>query len=78
MKPTQEQLQAGQRVVMAVAETIREAGECPSGVIYAALMGRVSLIGYEKILGILKGAGLIAVDASHLIRWTGPALEGGR
>jgi hypothetical protein len=46
--------------------------------IYAALMGRVSLIGYEKILGILKGAGLIAVDASHLIRWTGPALEGGR
>jgi hypothetical protein len=60
----------------AVAETIRIAGECPSGTVYAALVGRVNLEGYNKILSILKGAGLIAVDASHLVRWTGPTLTG--
>ncbi|HLZ39422.1 MAG TPA: hypothetical protein VKQ11_00575 [Candidatus Sulfotelmatobacter sp.] len=70
--PTQEQLKAGAAVIMAVAETIREAGECPSGTIYAVLMGRVTFQGYEKILGILKGAGLIEVLPSHLIRWIGP------
>ena len=75
MSATQEQLQAGKQVVIAVAETIREAGECPSSTIYAALVGRVSLEGYEKILNILKGAGLIAEDRSHLLRWVGPKLE---
>lgn len=63
---------AGQQVVFAVAETIREAGQCPSGTIYAALVGRVTMEGYQKILGILKGAGLINVDPSHMIHWTGP------
>jgi hypothetical protein len=60
----------------AVAETIRECGECPSGTVYAALVGRVNLEGYNKILSILTGAGLIAVDESHLIRWVGPTLAG--
>lgn len=71
---TAQQLKAGQAMILAVAETIRESGECPSGTIYAALIGRVTLEGYQKILGILKGAGLIRVDASHLIHWIGPRL----
>jgi hypothetical protein len=70
--PTREQLQAGQRIVIAVAETIRECGECPSGTLYAGLIGRVTLEGYQKILGILKGAGLIEITPGHLVRWTGP------
>ena len=70
-QPTKEQLKAGQAVVIAVAETIREAGECPSGTIYAELVGRVSLEGYNKILGILTRAGLI-IEQSHMIRWVGP------
>ena len=57
--------------MIAVAETIREAGECPSGTIYAAIVGRVSLEGYNKILGILTRAGLI-IEQSHMIRWVGP------
>ena len=58
--------------MIAVAETIREVGECPSGTIYAAIVGRVSLEGYNKILGILTRAGLIVVGQSHMIRWVGP------
>ena len=57
--------------MIAVAETIREVGECPSGTIYAELVGRVSLEGYNKILGILTRAGLI-IEQSHMIRWVGP------
>lgn len=72
MQPTSEQLKAAQAVLFAVAETIREAGECPSGTIYAALIGRVSLEGYEKMLRILTNAGLIEISPAHLIRWIGP------
>ncbi len=70
--PTQEQLKAGQLVVMAVAETIREAGECASGTIYAVLMGRVTFEGYQKILDMLTRMGLIAVGRDHMIRWIAP------
>ena len=73
--PTKEQLLAGQRVVLAVAETVRECGECPSGVLYAGLIGRVSMEGYNKILKILEGAGLIEVSQSHMVRWIGPRLS---
>ena len=59
----------------AVAETIREAGSVPSGTIYAALVGRITLEGYEKLLGVLKRAGLVSVDSSHVITWTGPKFE---
>lgn len=69
MAPTTEQIQAGQQVVIAVAETIRESGQAPSGMVYAALMGRVTFEGYQKILAILTRAGLIRVDNSHMIHW---------
>ena len=71
MTPTSAQIKAGQAMVMVVAETVRECRECPSGTIYAGLMGRVSLAGYEKILTILKNAGLIEVGPCHLIKWIG-------
>jgi len=60
--------------MIAVAETIRECGEAPSWTVYAALVGRVTLEGYQSILRNLKGAGLITEDASHLLRWIGPKL----
>ncbi len=68
-KPTAEQLKQGQQIIFAVAETIREAKEVPSGTIYAALVGRVSFEGYQKILQILTNAGLISIDRTHLIKW---------
>lgn len=65
------ELAAGAQVVFIVAESVREAGEIPSGTLYALLAAHVSLDGYQKVLGILTRAGLISVH-SHLIRWIGP------
>lgn len=74
-KPASSDVSKALEMVFAVSEAIREAGEVPSGTLYAFLMGRVSLEGYNKIIGILKGAGLIK-ESNHLLAWTGPILEG--
>lgn len=63
-----EQLKSGLRVIQAIAETIREAGEVPSGVIYAALMDKMSLSDFTKVIDILKNAGLIE-EKAHMLKW---------
>ena len=55
----------------AVAETVRDAGRIPSGHVYAMLVGRISLDGYEKMLGILQRAGLIHRTTTHELVWIG-------
>lgn len=73
-KPTRADIRAGLAMTMAVAETIREAGEVPSGVLYAGLVGRLDIHAYNKLIGILKNSGLVE-EKSHLLRWIGPTLE---
>lgn len=68
------QINAAIRVIRDVSETIRELKEVPSGHLYARLMGILTLEQYEQVLDILKGAKLIQVDGSHLIRWAGPEI----
>ena len=67
-----QQLAVALAVTLAISEAIREAGEIPSGTLYAIVMGKVDLNGYQKILDILTNASLIRVMPSHLIRWVGP------
>jgi hypothetical protein len=74
--PTKEQLKAGQAIILAVAETIRETKETPTGVLYAALMDKVSLEGFNKIIAILDNTGLVKVQ-NHVARWIGPEVQGG-
>lgn len=62
-------------ILQGVAEAIREVGEVPSGVLYSRLMGIMSLQQYEKIIGILKGAGVVA-ESGCLLRWV-DVTEGG-
>ena len=69
MTATVEDTRQALKIVQAVAETIREVKECPSGTVYAALMGRISLNTYEKIITTLKHAGCIEETPSHLLRW---------
>ena len=76
MTVTTQQLQTGLTMIYAIAETVREAGEVPSGTIYATLAGRVTLDGYKKMLTILQAAGLITVNANHMLRWVGPTIAG--
>lgn len=61
------------RVAHAVAETIRELGQVPSGHLYARLMGVMELHQYEQVIGLLVDARLVERDRSHLLRWIGPA-----
>jgi len=75
--PTKAQILAAYEMTFAVAETIREAGEVPSGTVYAALIGRVDLEGYNGLLRNLKNAGLVEETPAHLLRWVGP-LKGAR
>ena len=70
---TPEQVRAALRFVAAIAGSIQDAGECPSGPLYAAVMGRISLEAYQKILDTLARQGLITVSPCHMIRWIGPA-----
>jgi hypothetical protein len=70
---TSQQVKAAFNTVLAVTEAIREAKEIPAGTVYAALVGRVDLQGFQKILSIIKGAGLIE-ERTHLLRWIGPQI----
>ncbi len=68
MTTTKEQLAAGLQIVRAVADTIREVGTAPRGVIYTALMSKgLSLANYEQIEGMLVRAGLVRVDSEQLV-----------
>lgn len=59
-------------VSRAVSEAIRDAGRVPSGTLYAAVMGMMTLTTYQRILDLLKEAKLIKEEAHELI-WIGPA-----
>lgn len=70
--PSKAQLLAAYRLTFAVAETIRELGEVPSGHIFANIMHKVDLAGYQHVIDGLKRAGLVEETSAHLLRWVGP------
>lgn len=72
---SKDQARAAVQVVAALAETIRELGEVPNGNLYAHVMGTLSLGEYEKVIALLKRAGLVA-EENHLLRWVGPKITG--
>ena len=74
MKPTADELKAGLKLIVAVSEAIREAGSVPSGHLYAMLCSKVDAAGYERIIGMLKGAGVVQ-EKNHLLVWCGPQPE---
>lgn len=59
------------KLLTVVAETVREAGRVPSGTVYAALVGRVTIEGYQSMLRTLKNAGLVE-EKHHELFWIGP------
>lgn len=72
--PTKAELKAALAVTMAVAETIREAKEVPSGHLYAMLVGRVDLQGFQAMIRTLKNAGLVA-EQNDMLTWVGPEVK---
>lgn len=68
---SKDQVVSAVKVMAAVAETIRELKEVPSGHLYAQLMGQMSFESYESIIRTLKRADLVA-EKGHVLHWTGP------
>ena len=71
MVTTKQQVASALEAVRAVADAIRELKRVPSGKLYAIVMPHLSLESYEKIIGTLKGAGLVREEAHELI-WVEP------
>lgn len=65
---TTSEVGAAINAIKAVADTIKELGEVPSGVLYANLMGSLNLNQYEQIIGILTRAGVIE-NRNNLLVW---------
>lgn len=62
------ELKAGLAIVRAVADTVRELGRAPRGVLYSALMAKgCTLANYEQIEGILVRAGLVRLESECLV-----------
>lgn len=59
------------RIAKYLADAIRDLGEVPSGTLYGHVMQHMTLDGYHYLLRTLVGAGLVRVDASHVIHWVG-------
>lgn len=72
------QARAMAEALRAVAETIRDGcrldamKSIPSGPLYAALMGHVSLANFEAMIGALTRLNLIRVSGV-MLTWIGPA-----
>jgi hypothetical protein len=71
--PTANEVKAALAIVVAVTETIREAKEVPEGILYATLMSRLDLVGFQKMVAVVVGSGLVEKQG-HLLRWVGPTL----
>jgi hypothetical protein len=74
MTATKDQIVATIQTVKVVADTIRDLGSVPSGVLYANVMAHMSFEIYERIIQVLKNCGLVE-ESGHVLTWTGPKLE---
>jgi hypothetical protein len=63
------QAKAGLSLVVAVAETVKDLGEVHSGTLYAALMDRMTLTQFDRVLDIMKRAGMVT-QKDNLLRWS--------
>lgn len=66
------QTKAAVSVLLTMAETIRELGSTPAGVLYAHMCGVISLEDFQRVVAILKGAELVT-EKNHVLMWVGPA-----
>lgn len=68
---TKEQVIAAVNAVRALAETIREVGSVPSGVLYAQVMEYFSFDSYSWAIDLIKKTGLVT-ESNNVLTWVGP------
>ena len=69
--PRVSEAQAAFQITLTITEAIREAGEIPSGTLYAMLCGKMDLPAYEAMIRTIKNTGLVT-EKNHLLTWAGP------
>jgi hypothetical protein len=74
MAVTNEDVKRAIALLQIVAEAIMDAGEIPSGHLYAAVMSHMTIEGYERCIGMLV-AGKVVVKRGDLLVWVGPKRE---
>lgn len=67
---TSTQVDAAIEITKAVADAIRALKDVPSGVLYARLMGHMTLAQYESIIAVLKRGGLVR-EHGYVLTWVG-------
>ena len=65
---TKAQLSAAFQATVAVAQTIRELKQVPSGVLYAQLMDLIDLPKFNALIQILKDTGRV-VEENYMLVW---------
>lgn len=71
-KPTPEQINTLLDLVHALADTIRDLGQVPSGHLYAAIVDSYDFNAYGVAINILTRSGLVKQLSNHMLVWTGP------
>lgn len=61
-------------LVATIGYAIREAGQIPSGHLYAMLCGKMDLRQYNSLINLLKRTKMVRED-SYLLTWIGPKPE---
>lgn len=77
MPATSEQIADSVSMISALSESIRQAGRIPSGHLYAMVIDRLSIEHYERLITVIKRAGLV-VEVANELRWIGPQIQGRR
>jgi len=67
MSTTKKQLVAGLDTLRALADTIQELGEVPSGHLYASVMGVIDIHGYQRAIGLLVKSGAVRQSGDLLV-----------
>lgn len=74
---TLEEKKAAMGMILAVTEAIREAKRIPAGHLYAILMGKIDLAGFEGMIALIVDTGLVKRTAYHELVWIGPEITKG-
>jgi hypothetical protein len=71
MNPTKSEINGGLQILISTAQLIRTLKTIPAGELYAQLMSKMDLAGFESMIALLVKQGLVKRHQSHLLEWTG-------
>ena len=68
--PTKQQIKGTVEIIKAVADAICDLKRVPSGHLYTRVMNALDIHQYQRVIEIIKDAGLIRIENDELI-WIG-------